>query len=104
MHLTISKTSHSAEAIHRAAYKIADLGSISLVESPEPQSWTVQLTPKPISNTASSTTNPNLMTQLLHEFQVHLSDEVLRETLNTKTAPLRNLILAHAYSNTQITK
>jgi His-Xaa-Ser system protein HxsD len=89
--ISVAKTAYSAEAINRAAYKVAQLGSAQISDSES--EWIIHLFPQ--SNVESEA--------LRHEFLANLSDESLREIIRARTDPLRSLILAHAYSNTRLT-
>jgi His-Xaa-Ser system protein HxsD len=90
MLISLSKSAYSIEAINRAAYNSALLGSISISETDS--TWEVELCP--IQEEVSQ--------EFRNEFQTNLSDECLREVIRSRTEGLRSLILAHAYSNTMI--
>jgi His-Xaa-Ser system protein HxsD len=90
MLVSLAKSAYSAEALNRAAYKAAPLGTVGISESET--SWEVSLAPSEGHDEES----------LSHEFHTNLADESLREVIRSRTEALRSLILAHAYSNTRI--
>jgi len=90
MQVSLAKSAYSAEALNRAAYKAAPLGTVRILESEN--SWEISLIPG----------NGHDSEGLSHEFHTNLADECLREIIRSRTEALRSLILAHAYSNTRI--
>lgn len=82
---------YSLEAIKKTAYKFADRASILLKQEDS----------STVSATFSFKEGAD-KTQILADFQNELLDQDLREIVKKETAPLRNLILAHALSRTSL--
>ena len=92
--LSLSTSIYSVEAVKKAAYKFADRTSIII--NPGPDS-TISL----VFNFAGRYAN-NDPKQVIADFYNELLDQDLRERIKTETEPLRNLILAHAFSRTSL--
>ena len=92
--LSLSTSIYSIEAVKKAAYKFADRTSIII--NPGPDS-TISL----VFNFAGKYTN-NDPKQVIADFCNELLDQDLRERIKKETEPLRNLILAHAFSRTSL--
>lgn len=91
--LLLSTTVYSVEAIKKTAYKFADRASVVLQPAGE-------ATLKVVFNfTGRHTPNPE---QVISDFCNELLDQDLREIVKRETGPLRNVILAHAFSRTQL--
>lgn len=92
--LSLNTSIYSVEAIKKSAYKFADRTSIII--NPGPDS-TISL----VFNFAGKYAN-NDPKQVIAEFFNELLDQDLRERIKKETEPLRNLILAHAFSRTSL--
>jgi len=92
--LSLDTAIYSLEAIKRTAYKFADRSSV--VISPSTGS-AVSVVFNFIGKFAAN--DPE---QVISDFCNELLDQDLRETISRETTPLRNLILAHAFSRTQL--
>jgi His-Xaa-Ser system protein HxsD len=86
--ITFVTSSHSADAIQRAAYRYCDRFSLEL-RSGEEQHVCV------LTFLAGIATEP----AVLADFRTEVLDQVLRERIRKETEPVRNLILALAFSN-----
>lgn len=85
---------YSPIAIKKAAYRVADRCTVVL-GSPEGDRLPVRFEFRP--GTADGTAR-----ETVRRFHEDLVDEDLRERLNAETGPLRGLILAHAFSRTDL--
>ena len=85
--LVLSRTVYSAEAIKRAAYVFMDRAVIQITVSEN--SYTCSLSP---------TTDDSDHDQLYNEFLREVLDQDLRISIASETEPIRNLILALAFS------
>jgi His-Xaa-Ser system protein HxsD len=92
--LSLSTSIYSVKAVKKAAYKFADRTSIII--NPGPDS-TISL----VFNFAGKYAN-NDPKQVIADFCNELLDQDLRERIKKETEPLRNLILAHAFSRTSL--
>jgi His-Xaa-Ser system protein HxsD len=92
--LSLSTSVYSVEAVKKTAYKFADRTSIII--NPGPDS-TISL----VFNFAGKYAN-NDPKQVIADFCNELLDQDLRERIKKETEPLRNLILAHAFSRTSL--
>ena len=90
--LQLDLSAYSLNAIKKAAYRLADRASIYIAEV-TPISATVQFLPLDDSECP---------TGIQQEFIRRLTDEDLRERIADQTAPLRNLLIAHAFSQTSL--
>jgi His-Xaa-Ser system protein HxsD len=92
--ITLSTTIYSLESIKKAAYKFADRASILIIPGTESSIIaTFNFTGK----------NPqDNLEQVISEFSNELLDQDLREVVKRETSALRNLILAHAFSQTTL--
>ena|SRR5215469_6873787 len=92
--LSLDTAIYSLEAIKKTAYKFADRASVIINRSSESQV------------TVSFETNRNISDedrgQILSDFSNELLDQDLREIIKRETGPLRNAILAHAFSKTSL--
>jgi His-Xaa-Ser system protein HxsD len=84
---------YSLEAIKKSAYRFADRAGVDLsfVASNK-----IQVTLVPSCKNAVD------LQQMVSEFRSELLDQDLREIIKRETAPIRNLILAHAFSRTRL--
>lgn len=85
---------YSPTAIKKAAYRAADRCTV-IVGSPDGDRLPVRFMFRP--GTADGAAR-----EAVRRFHEDLVDEDLRERLNTETASLRGLILAHAFSRTDL--
>jgi His-Xaa-Ser system protein HxsD len=92
--ISLSTSIYSVEAVKKAAYKFADRTSIII--NPGPDS-TISL----VFNFSGKYEN-NDPKQVIADFFNELLDQDLRERIKKETEPLRNLILAHAFSRTSL--
>jgi|ERR1017187_6442602 His-Xaa-Ser system protein HxsD len=92
--LSLSTSIYSVEAVKKAAYKFA--GRTSIIINPGPDA-TISL----VFNFAGMNAN-NDPKQVIADFCNELLDQDLRERIKKETEPLRNLILAHAFSRTSL--
>jgi His-Xaa-Ser system protein HxsD len=85
---------YGLEAIKKSAYKFADRASI-ILQSQDPKKITV------VFNFVGhhSKSDPELV---IADFCNEVLDQDLREIIKAETAPVRNLILAHAFSHTKL--
>jgi His-Xaa-Ser system protein HxsD len=89
MRFEFAKAAYSATALQKAAYEVAaDLTIIITEEGPH----------YVVNAVSTSKGKPDVD---LSAFVRNANDYALREKLAAETAPLRNLVLAHAYSKTQ---
>jgi His-Xaa-Ser system protein HxsD len=90
--LVFDRASHTTDAIQRAAYRFSDRLVLDLVT--EAASYRCRI----------SARNPSdeLSLDVVNDFRVEVLDQVLRERIRAETAPLRNAILALAFSQTEI--
>jgi len=79
-------------AVEKAAYRFSDRFTC-LIETREAG---LQVTLKPKRKEMSEGTHQ----AALDDFQTEVLDQNLREKIKIETAPIRNLILAHAFSRT----
>jgi|SRR5882724_5188000 len=92
--LTLSTSIYSLEAIKKTAYKFA--GRASIVIAPGSDSSVVVAFNFTGKNAAD---NPELV---VSDFSNELLDQDLREIVKRETGALRNLIMAHAFSQTTL--
>jgi|ERR1017187_1666256 His-Xaa-Ser system protein HxsD len=92
--LSLSTSVYSVEAVKKSAYKFADRTSIII--NPGPDS-TISL----VFNFAGKYANRDPK-QVIADFCNELLDQDLRERIKKEAEPLRNLILAHAFSRTSL--
>jgi His-Xaa-Ser system protein HxsD len=92
--ISLSTSIYSVEAVKKTAYKFADRTSIII--NPGPDS-TISL----VFNFAGKYAN-NDRKQIIADFFNELLDQDLRERIKKETEPMRNLILAHAFSRTSL--
>jgi len=85
--VVLDKTAHSAEAIHSAAYALADRVSFELRSNDD--EWICCLIP-----TAGVSGDP------IADFRREVTDQVLRERIRIETEGVRNFIIAVAFQNT----
>jgi His-Xaa-Ser system protein HxsD len=92
--LSLATTIYSVDAIKKTAYKFADRTSIII----SPESGT---TVSVIFNFKEEDPT-NSSERVIADFCNELLDQDLREIIKRETGPLRNLILAHAFSKTTL--
>lgn len=92
--LSINTSIYSIEAVKKAAYKFADRTSVII--SPSSES-TVTVAFNFVGNHSQSCPE-----QVISDFCNELLDQDLREIIKREAGPLRNLILAHAFSKTSL--
>lgn len=90
--LAVSTSIYSLDAIKKAAYRFADKASV-IVQPQAAENVSI------IFNFAGarSAGDPE---QVISDFCNELLDQDLREIIKRETTPVRNLILAHAFSRT----
>lgn len=87
--LEFDSAAYSVDAVQRAAYRFSDRLSATVA------------TGDPIRCVLFLETKDGLeVEQLLAEFRKEVLDQVLRERIRRETEQVRNVILAHAFSNT----
>ena len=92
--LSLHTSIYSIEAIKKAAYKFADRTSVII--SPGSES-TATVTFNFVGKHSQSAPE-----QVIADFCNELLDQDLREMIKREAGPLRNLILAHAFSKTSL--
>src|SRR3954451_12119041 len=88
--LTFDASSHSADAIQRAAYKLTDRLSLDLLAEQDSYRCVLHI----------QSDDADQIEATLADFRNEVLDETLRERIRAETADERNLILALAFSNT----
>lgn len=83
---------YSLLAIEKAGYRFSDRFAC-LIESTA-EGLVVQLTPRRTDMSDVARENA------INDFKTEVLDQNLREKIKVETAPVRNLILAHAFSRT----
>ena len=92
--LTVSTSIYSLDAIKKAAYRFANKASVIL----QPQSDdNISI----IFNFAGARAEGE-PEKIISDFCNELLDQDLREIIKRETTPVRNLILAHAFSRTSL--
>jgi His-Xaa-Ser system protein HxsD len=88
---------YSISAITRAAYKFTGTFHVTIrrPDASTDERVTVTLTPKSPSHTIDER-------MLAGDFENELIDQQLRETLEAEFGPVRELIVAHAFSDTNL--
>ena len=94
--LTLDVRVYRLAAIKKAAYRLADRFTTA-IGSPTADTVPLTLRFKASATDASASESVRL-------FFEELMDQELRESIAEETAPLRNLILAHAFSNLDVVK
>ena len=94
--LTLDVRVYRLGAIKKAAYRLADRFTAAIGS---PTADTIPLTLRFKANTTDASARESV--RLFFE---ELMDQELRESIAEETAPLRNLILAHAFSNLDVVK
>ena len=89
MKLEFAKTAYSATALQKAAYEVAN--ELTVVIKEEGENFVLD-----VASVSNEKAEPEISTLVRCA-----NDFALREKLAAQSAPLRNLILAHAYSKTQ---
>jgi len=92
--LSLNTSIYSVETVKKAAYKFADRTSIIINLGPDS---TISL----VFNFAGKYSN-NDSKKVIADFCNELLDQDLRERIKKETEPLRNLLLAHAFSRTSL--
>jgi His-Xaa-Ser system protein HxsD len=88
--LVFDATSHSADAIQRAAYRFCDRICIELVSDEAAHRCTL----KAVGDAS--------LDALIGDFRTEVLDQVLRERIRAETEPIRTMILAQAFSKTGV--
>jgi His-Xaa-Ser system protein HxsD len=83
---------HDAESIQRAAYRYTDRFTVELVE--EHGTYVCRIFAR------EQTASDEQLQQMSHDMRAEVLDQVLRRRIRTATAPVRNAILAVAFSRT----
>jgi His-Xaa-Ser system protein HxsD len=83
---------YSTDAIQRAAYRLCDRLSIDLVSDGAASLCTLHI----------QTSDDDVADAAVHDFRNEVLDQTLRERIRTETQDVRNLILALAFSNTDL--
>lgn len=91
--ISFDVASHSIDAIQRAAYRFSDRLSHELVA--HDQVWRCTL--------IVASDNPIEADAVVADFRNEVLDQVLRERIRRETEEVRNVVLAHAFSNTGLT-
>jgi His-Xaa-Ser system protein HxsD len=81
----------SLDAIKRAAYRLLGRATVTI----EPQEAEVRCTLEFPSSLPEASAN-----EIVRDFKDEVLDQDLRERIAAETSPLRNAILAHAFSRT----
>ena len=92
--LVIDTRIYSLEAIKKSAYKFADRAAVILQEKPD-QKIAVVFN----FSGAHGKADPE---RVIGDFCNELLDQDLREIIKRETTPVRNLILAHAFSRSSL--
>lgn len=90
--LTFDLAVYSLLAVEKAAYRFSDRFACQLESTAA--GLKVELTPKRADMSDES------RDIALNDFKIEVLDQNLREKIKLETAPVRNLILAHAFSRT----
>lgn len=91
--LLVDTKVYSLEAIKKAAYKLASKSAILITLG---EGTSVSLLFNPARRGSS------IPEDVVSEFCIELLDQDLREIVKRETTPVRNLILAHAFSRTSL--
>jgi His-Xaa-Ser system protein HxsD len=94
--LTIDLRLYRLTAIKKAAYRLAERFT-AVLSAPEADAVSVTLRFKPAVSESSAR-------ESVRAYFEELMDQELREEIAEETAPLRSLILAHAFSNLDVVK
>lgn len=94
--LSLDPKCYRLTAIQKAAYRLAERCT-AVIGSPTETTIPVMLQFKP-------TTTEDSAKETVRLFYQELLDQELREKIGEETAPIRALILAHAFSNTDLIK
>lgn len=81
---------YDVDDVHRAVYKFADRVSVSITMTSDSSAIVVQLSP--LSNFKGD------LDRLVQELQIELTDQTLRRKVKEETEAVRNVILAHTFS------
>ena len=92
--LSIDSRIYSAEAVKKAAYRFADRVSV-LINHASESTLAVTFSFPPQHSVQQRE-------RIIFDFCGELLDQDLRELIKKETAPLRNLLLAHAFSRTKL--
>jgi His-Xaa-Ser system protein HxsD len=92
MTLEFSKSAYSSTVLQKAAYEVA--ADLTIVIKEEGNNYVIA---------ATSATKAEMEPDVSNFVRI-ANDYALREKLANQTAPLRDLILAHAYSKTQFVR
>lgn len=90
--LIFDPTVYALIALEKAAYRFSDRFTCQIKTT----QTEMQVTLKPKRENMSEETHQTA----LDDFQTEVLDQNLREKIKLETAPIRNLILAHAFSRT----
>lgn len=90
--LTFDASAYTLDAIQRAVYRFSDRLSADISIDREAISCRLFI----------HDAHRELLDELIDDFRNEVLDQVLRERIRRETEPVRNLILAHAFSNTTV--
>jgi His-Xaa-Ser system protein HxsD len=90
--LTLDLRAYRLAAIKKTAYRLAERFTV-VIAAPDPERIQVKLLMKP-------GTTDDVADRNVRAFYEELLDQELREHVAEETAPIRTLILAHAFSRT----
>ena len=93
--VTFDKNTTSLDSLKKAAYRFIDQFSVEFL--PNELSFLCVLRFNPDSSEESAKLT-------VENFRKEVLDQDLRASIKAETEPLRNLILAHAFSKTSLTK
>lgn len=88
---TFSASVYSLTAVKAAAYRIAASAAVR-IECADDEIICALSFPKPLTSIEAA--------DVVHQFTLEVLDQDLRESIAAETAPVRNAILAHAFSKT----
>jgi His-Xaa-Ser system protein HxsD len=94
--VTLPRAAYSLSAVHNAGYRLARRCTLA-VEAVTPDSIGVALL-VPVGTT------DDVGRDMAAEFYRHLADQQLREKVREETRGVRELILAHAFSRTDLVR
>ena len=89
--LDFDASCHSADAIQRAAYAFTDRFALTLTQGEGVWHCTLDFASPAVQ-----------VVETLHAFRIEVLDQVLRERIRNETAPVRNAILALAFSQVDL--
>lgn len=93
LHVTLAAEGHSIDSLQRTAYRFTDRAAVDLARQDD--MFLCSLWPHTrLSGEAEDT--------LVREFKIEALDQALRERIRAQTEPFRNVILALAFSQTDL--